>query len=113
MFGDPQHRDTGELHAVEPPITRHLFWSTRGEEVQGETRQGEKRRAHHDSAGEKECEASFERLPWQATVDIFLRLAYGKGSEDAGRTASEVGCGKGCISVLVVVTSPVLKWLCL
>jgi len=45
MFGDLQHRDTGELHAVEPPITRHLFWSTRGEEAQGETKQGAKGRS--------------------------------------------------------------------
>jgi hypothetical protein len=96
---------------VERPIRRHLFWRTRGEEGQGEMRQGEKRRAHRE--GEKERETSMERLPWQATVGIFLRLAYGKGSKDTGRTASEVGCGKGCISVLVVVTSPVLKWLCL
>ena len=89
-----------ELHAVEPPITRNLFWRMRGAKAQGETRQGEKQRAHHDSAGERECKASGERLPWQATVDILFCLAYCKGSGDTGCAASEVGCRKVCISVL-------------
>ena len=34
-----------ELHAVEPPITRNLFWRTRGNGGQGETKQGAKGRS--------------------------------------------------------------------